>query len=415
MRSTVGATLGALACALALSTSCTDDDIVDPPGPGPGDVASLTLRLTDAPGDIQSAVVTITEINLQGGSDGRVVVSDDTITLDLVDLADSAAIIVNAAEVPADTYEELRFVISGGFLVVEDDVAGTRVFASSPTFEGLPPGTVPDGELIMPSLGQSGLKVSFDMPLVITGSTDLLIDFDVSQSFGKEAGNSGRWVMSPVVRGGQTAEAGTITVSATLADTVTLPSVNGTPVTLADFQAQVGGEKKPLVDDGAGNFQASFGTLLAGVHDVTLLPPDSVQVTTDLTMPVQVDLGAGGTETVDFVITGVQTADTGTSSITVSAALADTVSLPTVNGTAVTLADFQAQVGTVMLPLADDGAGNFQVSFGTLSAGTHDVRLVPPAGVVVTTDLTMPVPVNLAAGDTATVAFIITSAAASGS
>jgi len=133
-------------------------------------------------------------------------------------------------------------------------------------------------------------------------------------------------------------------------------------------------------------------------------------------MPVQVDLAAGATETVAFIITGVQATDTtGTSSITVSAALADTVTLPTLNGTPVTLADFQAQVGTVMQPLVDDGAGNFQVSFSALPSGTHDVRLVPPAGVVFTTDLTMPVMVTLAPGDTATVAFIVTSAAASGS
>lgn len=414
MRSTVGATLSAVACAVALSTGCTDD-IGGPPGPGPDDVANLTVRLTDAPGDIQSAVVTITEINLQGGSNGPVVVSDDPITLDLVELADTAATIVNAAEVPADTYQELRFVISGGFLVVEDE-GGTRVFASSPTVDGLPAGTVPDGILVMPSLGQSGLKVSFDAPLVITGSTDLLLDFDVSQSFGKEAGNSGRWVMRPVVRGGQTTEAGRITVSAALADTVTLPTLNGSAVTLADFQAEVGGETKSLVDDGAGNFGASFGTLLPGTYDVRLVPPEGVVVTTDLTMPVQVDLAAGGTETVAFIITGVQATDTtSSSSITVSAALADTVTLPTLNGTLVTLADFQAQVGAVMQPLVDDGAGNFQVSFSALPSGTHDVRLVPPAGVVFTTDLTMPVMVTLAPGDTATVAFIITSAAASGS
>ncbi len=303
MRSTVGAKLGALVCALALFSACGDDDIGGPPDPGEGGVANLTLRLTDAPGDIQSAVVTITEISLQGGGNGAVVVSDDPITVDLVDLADTTATIVDAAEIPAGTYQELRFVISGGFLIVEADAGGTMVFASSPAFEGLPPGTVPDGDLVMPSLGQSGLKVSFDSPLVITGTTDLLIDFDVAQSFGKEAGNSGRWVMNPVVRGGQTAEAGRITVSATKADTVTFPSVNGTPVTLANFQVRVGGETKPLVDDGAGNFRASFGFLIPGSHAVSLIPPAGVVITTDVTMPAQVDLAAGGTVTVAFTIT----------------------------------------------------------------------------------------------------------------
>ena len=64
---------------------------------GPGGNHRLSLHLTDAPGDFLSAVVTIEEIYLQG-TDGRVTLSNTPTTVDLVDLANSTAEIVDDAE-----------------------------------------------------------------------------------------------------------------------------------------------------------------------------------------------------------------------------------------------------------------------------------------------------------------------------
>ena len=58
------------------------------------------------------------------------------------------------------------------------------------------------GTLRAPSYAQSGLKVKMaDGALELTGPTKiLLVDFDVTQSFGHEANG---WVMHPVVTGGE--------------------------------------------------------------------------------------------------------------------------------------------------------------------------------------------------------------------
>jgi hypothetical protein len=58
------------------------------------------------------------------------------------------------------------------------------------------------GDLQMPSFAQSGLKVNLPGDAITVEGDDqriLLVDFDVSKSFGHQAGNSGKWVMHPVI------------------------------------------------------------------------------------------------------------------------------------------------------------------------------------------------------------------------
>ena len=77
------------------------------------DTGRISLKLTDAPGDFQKAVVTIDQIYLQGGSDenpsgGRVVLLSTPVTTDLLTLANSVQDLVTDAVVPAGTYSQLR-------------------------------------------------------------------------------------------------------------------------------------------------------------------------------------------------------------------------------------------------------------------------------------------------------------------
>ncbi len=161
----------------------------------------VTVRLTDAPGDVAAAVVTISEIHLVG-SDGKVVLMSEPVTTDLLDLASTTITLVEGIPVPEGTYTQLRFIISGGYLEVENANGTTSIFASSPTYSGLPPGAPVAGSLQMPSLAQSGLKVTFPSEeLEIEDDQVFLVDFEVSQSFGRLAGNSGMWVMHPVITG----------------------------------------------------------------------------------------------------------------------------------------------------------------------------------------------------------------------
>ena len=276
--------------------------------------ARLSILLKDAPGDVQQAVVTISQIYLQG-SGGRIVLRSDPVTVDLLRLADTTATLVSDAEVPAGSYSQLRFVITGAYLAVENSQGGTDVFASSPDYEGLPSGTTPTGVLRMPSLAQSGLKVNLPGGSVAVngGEKVLVVDFDVSQSFGHEAGASGQWVMHPVVKATDFALTGSLAVTLTAGQGITFPQVNNTTLTLGDFTAVITASdgttsSKALTDDGSGNFGASFRYLAPGDYTVTFTAPTGVTFTTDPAVPAPATVSSDATTTAAFTLTGVSVA-----------------------------------------------------------------------------------------------------------
>lgn len=291
-----------------------------------GGEGKVSLLLTDAPGDdIKTAVVTISEIYLQGGEDGddsgdiskangdkggRVVLLDEPATVSLLELANKTAELVSDAVVPNGDYSEIRFVITGGYIEVNNPDGTTSIFASSADYAGLPEGAQVAGQLHMPSYGSSGLKVKFTETLAIEGEQKiLLVDFDVAQSFGKEAGNSGRWVMSPVIKAAEVTASGSINV--TLTSNVTLPEVDDNQVTLGDFRAviisSVGSrEELPLADlNEDGTFEASFKFLFPGAFQVDIEGPAGVTFTVSPDGPVTVDLGSGRDITQAFTVTSV--------------------------------------------------------------------------------------------------------------
>jgi hypothetical protein len=187
----------ALVAPMALLTASCDD-------PTAVQYGELNLLLTDAPGDVLTAMVTIDQIYLQpdeDGDEGRIVLRDEDVTVDLLTLADATADLISGVDIPVGSYSQLRFVISGAYLEVETE-GGSEFYASSPTYEGLPDGVTVTGALIMPSLAASGLKVTLPGDAIVIGEGDvvtLVVDFDVAQSFGKLAGGSGNWVMHPVI------------------------------------------------------------------------------------------------------------------------------------------------------------------------------------------------------------------------
>jgi hypothetical protein len=277
-----------------LPMACTDSS-----GPNGGQGPSVTIQLTDAPGDVEAAVVTISEVYLQGQG-GRVTLTDEEVTVDLLDLANSTAVLVDEAVVPEGTYSELRFVITGAYVEVENASGGTDIYASSPSYSGLPSGATVFGDLQMPSLGQSGLKVQIGNgeDLEITEDQDILVDFDVSQSFGQAAGQSGKWVMNPVIKGAVITEAASFTATLGLAEGVTLPMVGGNAVTLSQFKAELDGEEMEFTDsDNNGTFEAEFRFLLPGIYELEIIPPAGVTITTNPASPIEVTIGTSATAT----------------------------------------------------------------------------------------------------------------------
>lgn len=257
-----------LALAAAALAACGDSQ-------GPG-TARFSVKLTDAPGPFTAAVVTISEVSLVGNG-GKVTLTSTPTTADLLDLQNATLDLVKDAEVPTGTYQQLRLVITGGYVQLTDG----SIYASSPDYDGLPQGATVTGQLQMPSLAQSGLKVTLPgSALDVTGPQKIvLLDFDVSQSFGHDAGNSGLWVMHPVIKGAEIQTTGSVAVSLTLGNGVTLPEVNGTQVTLADFSATLGNETMALDANG----QATFQFVVPGTYPLSFSGPAGV---TFVTSPV---------------------------------------------------------------------------------------------------------------------------------
>ncbi|MEX2181609.1 MAG: DUF4382 domain-containing protein [Gemmatimonadaceae bacterium] len=165
----------------------------------------LTLLLTDAPGDVVTAVVTIDQIYLQPSEDsdaGRIILRDDDVTTNLLTLVDDTQGLIAGFTIPVGTYTQLRFVISGAYIEVEQEGGSKLLYASSSTYAGLPAGATVNGTLQMPSFAQTGLKVTLPGDAIVINEDEtvtLVIDFDVSQSFGQVAGGSGIWAMTPVL------------------------------------------------------------------------------------------------------------------------------------------------------------------------------------------------------------------------
>jgi hypothetical protein len=296
-RRAAAATLAVLALA---TVSCGGDS---PMGSGPG---KMTVLLIDAPGDFVKAVVTISSIYVQpgDGENGRVVLRSTPITTDLLTLANSTSELVKDATLPAGTYTQLRFVITGGYVEVENGDGTTSIYSSSSDYEGLPAGAQVAGSLQMPSYAQSGLKVNLPGGGVSVAGDQkvVLVDFDVSRSFGKAAGNSGQWVMSPVLLATDFSTTSTLHVTLSRADGVELPSINDVPLTLGDFKAvlsNAGGttEEITLTDpDADGVYDGDFAYVAPGAWSLDFTPPsDSVSFTTNPAHPIALTVGSGGT------------------------------------------------------------------------------------------------------------------------
>jgi hypothetical protein len=278
---------------------------------GSGDMGRVTVKLTDAPANMKAAVVTITKVSLHG-TGGETVLTTTKTTTNLLTLAGATADLVKDAVVKPGSYQELRFQISGGYVEVPAaSGTGTEIFASSPTYEGLPAGAVVKGVLKMPSLAQSGLKVDFigDALEIKAESKVLLVDFDVAQSFGHDTGsNADGWVMHPVIKGADITISGNVHATIKLGSGVNLPVVSNAQTTLGQFKAvlkSTGSADKELTftDKGGGIFGASFLFLMPGAYSVDVVAPSGVGFTATPGTSAPVTVGQGVDANADFVVT----------------------------------------------------------------------------------------------------------------
>jgi hypothetical protein len=278
-----------------------------------GDTASLRVLLTDAPGDFLHAVVTVDQVYLQAGNGdddperGRTILRDEPVTVDLLTLQNEVLALVDDQAIPEGTYHQLRLVISGGYIEVEDEDGGSTIYASSDAYAA-EQGVASDGRLQMPSYATSGLKVQLpsDLAEIDGDQTIVLIDFDVAESFGRAAGNSGMWVMRPVVRATDLAFTGGADVTLLLADDLDLPA----GLTLADFSAELDKDGEtlsvPFADaDGDGFYAVDFLYLVPGTYPVTVAAPEGLTITTDVALPFDLPILSGASGDMTVTITSV--------------------------------------------------------------------------------------------------------------
>lgn len=160
-----------------------------------GDVSGqLTVKLTDAPGDILEANVTITRVAVVPTDDsasgdandgGIEVLSEDPLTVDLVQLQEGVTETLGQVEIPEGSYSQIRLVTARSATVYYEDAAGTKQKA----------------QVRLPSAGETGVKINFE-EFTIDESGDeieVTLDFDVEESF-VTAGQTGTYVFKPVVQ-----------------------------------------------------------------------------------------------------------------------------------------------------------------------------------------------------------------------
>jgi hypothetical protein len=157
--------IGSALLLLALAAGCSDDK-------GGSGTGTLSLQLTDAPYPydmIAEAVVTIDRVEVRMDADdpektAMYLLDDKVRTLDLLTLQNGATEMMAFKEVPVGRVGQIRLHVVDAHVTLTDG----RTF-----------------DLQIPSGSSSGLKIFPEPDILVVGdlTTELLLDFDVAESF----------------------------------------------------------------------------------------------------------------------------------------------------------------------------------------------------------------------------------------
>ena len=314
-RARIKVSLGAALLALTTALGGCDDSTS-------AGTSSMSILLTDAPGDVQEAWVEITGIYVQGTpsapGEKMWLLEGSTGLIDLLTLDGQTETLVADAIIEPGMYAQLRFIVGEAALVIEGE-NGVAVYATQdlelaelnaarqaadPEVEEL---SGIDGSVQCPSCSQTGFKVNLPGGAVsVDGEAKVLVvDFDVSQTFGRQAGLSGEWVMNPTLSATEFGLSGSIAGDISWAGDDPQLECGGGIVTVADFRptAEAGDVMKGAIPEEDGSYTISFaepGTWTIGFESVTF---DNGDVLTFVAgHPASVEVVSGGTATADFTI-----------------------------------------------------------------------------------------------------------------
>lgn len=160
-------------CLIALAfvfTACTEEDNSDEP-------SRLSIRLTDAPGDFDSVLIDIQEIEITTNEGKRNYVVQYPGVYNLLELANGNDTVLITEDIAADRVNQIRLILGSNNSVVVD---GT---------------TYP---LATPSAQQSGLKLNVQATLTAGAEYTYLLDFDAARSIVLQG--NGNYLLKPVIR-----------------------------------------------------------------------------------------------------------------------------------------------------------------------------------------------------------------------
>jgi len=239
---------------MAIFTSCDDDDDA-----GSG---TLSIRVSDEPfptSMVSEANVVIDLVEArqkeEGDSKPFITLSSEEHLFNLLELSNGVTATLVDVEVPAGEYDLIRLFVKSASIVLEDDT---------------------EFDLNVPSGSQTGIKVFLDPSIVVSGglTAELLLDFDVSQSFvptGGAASPNG-FNFKPVIRAVNMSTAGRINGTVTDQD--------GNPIEGATVTVSQAGEDITSTFSDPDGFYAVIG-LPEGTYAVTAEKDDFIAEVAD--------------------------------------------------------------------------------------------------------------------------------------
>lgn len=255
--------------------SCNDDDSDG----SSSEMANLSIRMTDAPGDYDAVFIDVQGIEIQLEADDDLDATDDDgtegsewVTVDDVNtgIYDLLELTGGVSQLLADTEIEAGYVGQMRLILGPDNTV------------------VVDGEtkaLNTPSAQQSGLKLQLNQRLEGGENYAFLLDFDVEQSI-VETGNGG-YNLKPVIRLSAEANAGmvvgtTVVPAALTSDVQSLVVLTGNGITVSAYT------------NNDGDF--ALNGVPAGTYDVKITP----QISSGLTVYTVSDVEVRPNETTDL-------------------------------------------------------------------------------------------------------------------
>lgn len=146
-------------------------------------MGTLEVRMVDAPIDSAAevnVVINSVQVNNTETDTGWVTISEPNETFNLLELTNGAYAVLGEAELEPGTYEQIRLIL--------DTEGNNIVFEDSSSVA-----------LTIPSGSQTGVKLNVNAEIESGFTYTLLLDFNASKSVVK-AGNSGKYLLKPVIR-----------------------------------------------------------------------------------------------------------------------------------------------------------------------------------------------------------------------